>query len=181
MKSDFYQQIQAVGDAIPPVELWNPPLSGDMDCRIKRDGSWWIDGSELQNDRLTRLFSTVLKHEEDDYFLVTPVEKWRIQVEDLPFMVVELAVSHEGTTEQSIQARTNVGDLVTIGAEHKIDTSPIAGLADDQAIPFVHVRSKLRARFNRNTYLEIAKLLEPLPDTDQYLLISANTSFHLSL
>lgn len=181
VKTDFFQQIEAIKDTLPPVELWNPPLSGDMDCLIKRDGSWWIDGSKVENSRLIRLFSTVLKREEDNYFLVTPVEKWCIQVQDLPFLVVELDVSHAGTTDQIIRVRTNVGDLVTIGAEHKLDASPIAGLDEDQAIPFVHIRTTLMARFNRNTYLEIAELLEPVTETDRYLLTSANTTFSLIL
>lgn len=181
MKTNFYQQIEAINDTLPPVESWNPPLSGDMDCLIKRDGSWWIDGGKVENDRLLRLFSTVLKREEDNYFLVTPVEKWRIQVQDLPFLVVELDISHAGTADQIIQARTNVGDLVTIGAAHKIDASPIAGLDEEQTIPCVHIRAKLMARFNRNTYLEIAELLEPVAGTEQYLLTSANTTFSLLL
>lgn len=180
MESDFYQQIEAVGNSQPPVELWNPPLSGEMDCLIKRDGSWWIDGSKLENNRLLRLFSTVLKHEENKYYLVTPVEKWQIQVEDLPFAVVELNVTNKGTSEQSINVRTNVGDNTTIDSDHPVDTSPINGLDDEQLIPYVQIRSGLMARFNRTTYLEIAELLQALPGTNQYLLQSANTEFTLS-
>ncbi len=177
----FYKQIEAVSDTLPPVELWDPPLSGDMDCLIKRNGSWHIEGSRVGNERLIRLFSTVLKREDDNYFLVTPVEKWHINVEDLPFLLVELNISNKGTDEQIIQARTNVGDLVTINADHRMDSSPIAGLAVKQAIPFVHIRSNLMARFNRNTYLEIAELFEPVPGTEQYTIISANTEFKLNL
>ncbi len=177
----FYQQIEAVHDTLPPVELWDPPLSGDMDCLIKRDGSWYIEGNKVGNDRLVRLFSTVLKREHDSYFLVTPAEKWRINVEDLPFLVVELNISRAGTDEQLIQTRTNVGDVVTISPEHHLDASPITGLDGRPVIPFVHIRSNLMARFNRNTYLEIAELLRPVSGTDQYLVISADTEFKLSL
>jgi hypothetical protein len=180
MKSDFYQQMEAIGDSLPPVELWDPPLSGEMDCLIKRNGSWWIDGSQLENERLLRLFSTILKYEDPDYFLVTPVEKWQIQVEDLPFIVVELDISDKGRTEQIITVRTNTGDYITIDSEHQVATSPIAGLADRQLIPYVHVRYGLMARFNRSTYLEIAELLKALPASDQYSLISADTEFTLS-
>jgi uncharacterized protein len=180
MGSNFYQQIEAVSDSHPPVELWDPPLSGEMDCLIKRDGSWWIDGSKLENDRLLRLFSTVLKREENNYYLVTPVEKWQIQIEDLPFMVVELEVTNKGTSEQSINVRTNVGDRITIDNDHPVNTSPIDGQQDKQLIPYVQVRSRLMARFNRSTYLEIADLLQTLPDTNQYSLLSANTNFTLS-
>lgn len=181
MKDDFYEQIEAVGNTLPPVELWDPPLSGKMDCLIKRDGSWWIDTEPVQNKRLIRLYSTVLKREGEEYFLITPVEKWQIQVEDLPFLVVELEIQDKLTTAQTIRARTNVGDWLTIDSEHQVDTSPIAGLAEEQAIPYVHVRSNLMARLNRNTYLEITELLQPLADKNQYSLLSANTKFQLSL
>ncbi len=181
MNSDFYQQIEAINKAPPAVESWHPPLSGDMDCLIKRDGSWWIDGSLVKNNRLIRLFSTVLIIEGNDYYLITPAEKWRIEVEDLPFMIIELNISNQGTNEQSIQARTNVGDWVTVGPDHKIDAGPIAGLANEQAIPFVHIRSGLTARFNRNTFVEIAELMQPLPTADRYSLTSANTTFNLTL
>ncbi|MFT5132668.1 MAG: hypothetical protein ACI9SC_001135 [Gammaproteobacteria bacterium] len=180
LNSDFYKQIEAVNDTIPPVDAWNPALSGDMDCVIKRDASWWIDNSKVTNNRLIRLFSTVLKREGSDYFIITPVEKWRIQVEDLPFMVVELNITQVGTSNQTIAARTNVGDLVTLDDNHRIDTSPIGGLNDDQMIPFVHIRSNLMARFNRNTYLEIAELLQKQSEESLYSILSANTTFDLS-
>ena len=177
----FYQQIEAVSDSLPPVELWDPPLSGNMDCLIRRDGSWHIEGSRLENDRMIRLFSTVLKHEDDNYFLVTPAEKWHIEVEDLPFIVVELKITNKGRAEQLIQVRTNVGDWIMINAEHAVCASPIAGLPDRQAIPCVHIRAGLMARLNRSTFLEFAELLEPALGTDQYTFISAATSFSLNL
>ena len=179
LESEFYHQIQSVNDVIPAIETWDPPFSGDMECLIKRDGSWWIENSKISNDKLIRLFSTVLKYEDDDYFLVTPVEKWRIRVEDLPFLVVELNIAHLGTGEQTIEARTNVGDRVTIDNDHRIATSPIRGLTGDQSIPFVHIRSNLMARFNRNTYLEIANLMRSQSNSNHYSLLSADTIFTL--
>ena len=177
----FYQQIEALDKSLPALESWNPPLSGEMDCVIRRDGSWQIDGSALVNERLLRLFSTVLKHEEDNYYLVTPVEKWRIEVEDLPFLVVELDIDDAGSERQVIRARTNVGDRVTVNAEHPLSASPIRGLDDKQSIPCVTVRAGLLARFNRNTHLELAKLLQALPEADQYRVSSAGSSFTLCL
>jgi len=179
MNSDFYQQIKSIKDSLPPVMNWNPPLSGNMDCLIKHDGSWWLDGELVKNNRLVRLFSTVLKREDNEYFLVTPHEKWHISVEDLPFMLVELTILNPKTKEQIIKARTNVGDTVTIGFEHIIDTSPITGFFDNQPIPFVHIRENLMARFNRNTHLELAELLEPLANTNQYQIISSSKTFQL--
>ena len=70
---------------LPPVEAWNPSLSGDMDLRIAKDGTWWHQGAPIQRLALVRLFSTILRHDEDgEYYLLTPVEKWRIQVDDAP-------------------------------------------------------------------------------------------------
>jgi uncharacterized protein len=179
MSQDFYQQIEAIGDSLPPVESWDPHLSGEMDCVIKRNGSWWLDGSELENARLLRLFSTLLKREKNNYYLVTPVEKWLIQVEDLPFMVIELDVTDKGKNKQTIQLRTNVGDSITIDNEHQIDTSPISGLPEKQLIPYVHVRSRLMARFNRSTYLEIAELLKATSIPNQYSLRCSDINYTL--
>jgi hypothetical protein len=95
-------------------------------------------------------------------------------------MVVELEVTNKGISEQSINVRTNVGDRITIDNDHPVNTSPIDGQQNKQLIPYVQIRSRLMARFNRSTYLEIADLLQALPDTNQYSLLSANTSFTLS-
>ena len=179
IQSEFYSQIEAVNDTLPDVDDWDPPLSGDMDCVIKSNGRWQIDGVEVSNKRLVRLFSTVLKREDDDYFLLTPQEKWRIKVDDLPFLVVELNAINAGTNEQIIRARTNVGDLITIDFQHPLTTSPLPDSKDSQLIPIVTIRSNLQARFNRNTYMEIAALLNPLDEENQYSLISSNCEFTL--
>lgn len=80
----------AGGADLPPVEHWDPPLSGDIDIRIARDGTWYHEGAAIERPALVRLFAGLLKREGDEYFLVTPVEKWRIQVEDAPFVLVVL-------------------------------------------------------------------------------------------
>ncbi|NKB38628.1 MAG: DUF1285 domain-containing protein [Gammaproteobacteria bacterium] len=177
----FYQQIESVNQTARPLEAWNPPLSGDMNCQIKRDGSWHIDGSPITNVKLIRLFSTVLKKEKDEYFLLTPVEKWRIQVEDLPFMVVELDIEHKNSKEQLIKARTNVGDRVTIDQSHPLSSSPIKALNNDQVIPILFIRAQLEARFNRTCFIELAEVLQPGADAEAYKVISAGTEFTLNL
>lgn len=180
IQSEFYSQIEAVNNTLPDIDAWDPPLSGDMDCVIKSNGRWQIDGVDVSNKRLVRLFSTVLKRENDDYFLLTPQEKWRIKVDDLPFIVIELNTINAGTNVQIIRARTNVGDLITIDALHPLTTSPLPDAADSQLIPIVTIRSNLQARFNRNTYMEIAALLESLDKENQYSLMSANNKFTLN-
>ena len=177
----FYQQIESVNSSARPVESWNPPLSGDMDCLIRRDGSWQLDGRPLANEKMLRLFSTVLKKEGDDYFLVTPVEKWRIEVEDLPFQVVEMDIDRPDSKNQLVRLRTNVGDRVSVDASHPLGSSPIAGIDEKQVIPYVLVRDGLTARFNRNCFLQLAEILEPLDQAGQYKIVSANSDFVLSL
>ena len=79
--------IKATSSKLPPVMSWNPELSGDMDMVIRKDGTWWHEGVKIERKKLVQVFSTILRKEGDDYFLLTPVEKWRIRVEDLPFVV----------------------------------------------------------------------------------------------
>ena len=78
---------------LPPVHLWNPPFCGDLDMRIARDGTWYYQGTPIGRPAMVRLFSTVIRRDGEDYFLVTPVEKVGIQVEDAPFIAVRLEVS----------------------------------------------------------------------------------------
>jgi len=95
---------------LPPVELWNPPFCGDLDMRIAGDGTWYYMGSPIGRKPLVRLFSTVLRHDEDGkYYLVTPVEKVGIQVDDAPFLAVQMKVDGKAA-QQVITFTTNVGD-----------------------------------------------------------------------
>src|SRR5262247_4394383 len=84
---------QAAGKGPPPVHLWNPPFCGDLDMRIAADGTWYYLKTPIGRPALVKLFASVLKREGDDYFLVTPVEKCGLQVEDAPFVAVELKVA----------------------------------------------------------------------------------------
>lgn len=139
---------------LPPVHLWNPPFCGDLDMRIAADGVWFYMGTPIGRPALVRLFSTVLKREGDDYFLVTPVEKCRIRVDDAPFNAVEMQVEGEGA-DQRIAFRTNVDDRVICGADHpmRFETG-----AADGVMPYVHVRSGLWARVTRALYYDLVAL-----------------------
>jgi hypothetical protein len=130
-------------------------LCGDIGLKIGRDGTWYYQGSPFTRPGLVRLFSSVLRLEEDGhYYLVTPVEKVPIEVESLPFVAVEMRREGEGQ-EQSLSFRTNVDDLVTAGAEHPLGFLPgnLGGFT-----PFVAVRGNLRARLSRPVYYELAAL-----------------------
>src|SRR5436305_11342540 len=89
----------AAGKGLPPVHLWNPPFCGDLDMRIAGDGTWFYQGTPIGRPALVRLFSTILKREEGKHFLVTPVEKVGIRVDDAPFLAVEML------TEQNERGR----------------------------------------------------------------------------
>ena len=122
------QRELAVGRGIPPVENWHPALCGEIDIRIARDGTWFHQGTPIGWRELVRLFSTILRREEDRYYLVTLAEKMRIRVEDVPFLAVLLDVEGVGP-EQRLKFVTNVGDEVIAGPEHPIwiKTSALRG------------------------------------------------------
>ena len=144
---------------LPPVERWNPPLSGIMDLRIHRDGSWQHEGQPIRREALVRLFASILRRDPDDqYYLVTPVEKWQIQVEDAPFRAVRLDASGHGR-DQTLVFTTNVGDVVTAGPAHplSVEYTVVGG----EPAPYVHVRGRLRALLTRAVFLELAELGEP--------------------
>ncbi|MEX2130180.1 MAG: DUF1285 domain-containing protein, partial [Pseudohongiellaceae bacterium] len=118
---ELSRQIRQQGPA--PVHLWNPPFCGDMDMRIAADGTWYHQGSPLGRIAMLRLFASVLKREGDEYFLVTPVEKLRIKVDDCPFIATQLEVSGNGST-QALHFITNTGESVIANAEHAIRVDP---------------------------------------------------------
>ncbi len=136
---------------LPPVHLWNPPFCGDLDIRITRDGTWFYLGTPIGRPALVRLFSTILKREGDKYFLVTPVEKVGIRVEDVPFLAVEMTV-HDGSGGKSLSFRTNVDDWVTCDADHALRFEKGE---DDGLTPYLHVRSGLWARVTRAIYYDV--------------------------
>jgi len=139
---------------LPPVHLWNPPFCGDLDIRIARDGTWFYLGTPIGRPALVRLFSTILKREDDRYFLVTPVEKVGIRVDDAPFLAVEMRREGEGR-DQVLHFRTNVDDWVTCDAAHALRFEPAAagGLA-----PYLHVRAGLWAKVTRALYYDLVDL-----------------------
>ena len=141
---------------LPPIDRWAPPFSGEMNLCIARDGTWWHAGIPIRRDSLVRLFSTLLRREEDGYYyLLTPVEKWRIQVEDAPFIAVWMDVEGLGE-DQVLYFRTNVGDTISAGPDHSIKVK--YALSCDEPSPYVHVRGQLWALLSRNVFLELANL-----------------------
>lgn len=139
----------------PPLDQWNPELSGGMDLRISRDGQWIFKGEPLARESIVRLFSTILRRESDgEYYLVTPVEKWRIQVEDAPLLAHSLSVSGEGD-RQVISLTTNVGETLEIGQHHPLEVSTYPG--SDEPRPIVKVRHGVEARLVTAAYYDLAE------------------------
>lgn len=137
---------------LPPVHLWNPPFCGDIDMRIGRDGTWFYLGTPIGRPSLVRLFSSILKKEGDKYFLVTPVEKVGLIVEDAPFLGVELRVE-QGAQGDTLNFRTNVDEWVACGSGHALKFVPerdTGGLK-----PYLHVRNDLWAKVTRALFYDL--------------------------
>lgn len=139
----------------PPVHLWNPPFCGDLDMRIARDGTWFYQGSPIGRAGLVRLFSGILKKEGDRYFLVTPVEKVGITVDDAPFVATDFDVEGSGK-DQRVTFTTHVGDSVTADDDHSIRVT----LAPDtgEPSPYLHVRAGLEALIDRKSFYRLVDL-----------------------
>ncbi|MDQ1192288.1 hypothetical protein QE419_001054 [Brevundimonas vesicularis] len=144
---------QAPGKGLPPVHLWHPEHCGDIDIVIRADGVWMHEGSPIGRKELVRLFSTVLRKDSDGYHLVTPVEKLKITVEDLPFQAV--AMRREG---DALIFTTDVGDEVRASEADPIvvETDPTTG----EPAPRIHVRRDLWARIARSVFYEMVEMAQ---------------------
>ncbi|MCF6367417.1 DUF1285 domain-containing protein [Rhizobium halophilum] len=141
---------------LPPVEKWNPPFCGDLDMKIRADGIWFYMGTPIGRQPLVRLFSTVLRKDEDGKtYLVTPVEKVGIEVEDAPFLAVEMNVS-ERDGQQVLTFRTNVGDVVEAGPDHPLRFEMTGGHAELK--PYLLVRGRLEALVSRAVMYDLVAL-----------------------
>jgi uncharacterized protein len=138
----------------PPVERWNPPFCGDLDMRIAADGTWYYLQTPIGRPALVRLFASVLKREGDKYFLVTPVEKCGISVDDMPFLAVELNVE-QTPSGPVLNFRTNVDDWVACGPAHALRFEPEAGTGGLK--PYLHVRRDLWARVTRALFFDLVE------------------------
>lgn len=141
----------------PPVHAWNPPFCGTLDMKIARDGTWFYQGSPINRFALVKLFSSILKMENGDYFLVTPVEKFAIQVEDAPFVAVDMEVAEQGGVAV-LQFTTHVEDQVSVDAEHGIRLSFDAETGEPA--PYVHIRGGLEALIDRKSFYRLVDLGE---------------------
>ncbi|HTQ13733.1 MAG TPA: DUF1285 domain-containing protein [Rhizomicrobium sp.] len=152
------QRELASAHRLPPVEKWHPAHCGDIDIRIARDGTWFHEGTPIGRRELVRLFSTILRKDGADYVLVTPAEKMRIRVEDVPFQAVLLRAQGEGRGQKLIFT-TNVGDETVAGADNPIRVETNARTLEPA--PYVHVRRGLEARIARAAFYQMTDLAVP--------------------
>lgn len=148
---------------LPPVHLWNPERCSDIGMVIDRHGRWWHQGGEIKREKLVRLFSTILRRDEDgQYFLVTPYEKVVVHVADVPFLAVRVDRASDGRNRPALVFRTNVGDVVVASPEHELRVETDRETLEPS--PYLHVRAGLEARLTRPVFYELAGLAEPTPD-----------------
>jgi len=154
---------QAPGRGLPPVHLWHPDHCGDIDIVIRADGTWMHEGSPIGRVELVRLFSTILRLDPDGYHLVTPGEKLKVTVEDLPFRAV--AMQRDG---DDLVFTTDVGDAVRAGPDHPItvETDAVSG----EPGPRVHVRRGLEARIVRSVFYDLVEMAQ---DRDGQLMVTS--------
>ena len=173
---------QATGKkGLPPVHLWNPELCGDIDMRIAADGTWYYLGSPIGRKELVRLFSTVLRHDDDGvHYLVTPVEKCSVEVEDAPFLAVRMQVEGKGR-EQVIRFETSVEDEVVVDKDHPLRFAIEEGT--DGLKPYVLVRARLEALVNRALFYDLVGLgvVEPHEGKDWFGVWSSGIFWPMAL
>ncbi|TDK51053.1 DUF1285 domain-containing protein [Antarcticimicrobium luteum] len=140
---------------LPPVHLWNPPFCGDLDMRIARDGTWFYLGTPIGRPELVKLFSSILRKEDGKYFLVTPVEKVGITVDDAPFVAVDFEAEGEERA-QILTFVTHVGDRAVAGPDHpiRVERDPETG----EPSPYVLIRANLEALIDRKSFYRLVDL-----------------------
>jgi hypothetical protein len=170
----FQQQISSQNAALPPIDKWNPDFCGDIDIQIKHDGTWFYMGTPIGRKPLVKLFASVLKREDNNYFLVTPVEKVGIQVEDAPFIITQWQKE-----EDKLLLTTNTGDDLIVSAENPIEI--FADRKTGDYLPYALVRRNLWARLHQNVFYQLAELGEEkeLDGNHHLMLNSGDYSFSL--
>ena len=146
-------KIRTQGSA--PVHLWNPKFCGNLNIRIARDGSWFHDGSKITRPKLVKLFSSILKKEGTKYFLVTPIEKIGIQVDDVPFLVNSMDATGLGR-KQNLLFTTNIEESFLLGKKNRLRIE--FNRHTNEPSPYVGVRRNLEALIDRKTFYRLIEL-----------------------
>ena len=172
--ASLQKQINELNDKLPPVDKWNPDFCGDIDIQIKHDGSWFYMGTPIGRKPMVKLFSSVLKREEDKYFLVTPVEKVGIQVADSPFVITQWHLQ-----DKQLVFTTQTDENILVSADNPVILQE--DLTTGDILPYVLVRRNLWARLHQNVFYQLAELGQKKQfKGDNHLMIeSADYAFSL--
>ena len=159
LSSIFAELSKLDDDTFPPVEEWNPPICDNVEMRIDRAGKWYFMNSPIGRDRMVKLFSRVLRKDDEEYFLVTPVEKIKIHVEDKPFLIVDFEITHS-KDQQIVSFRTNTDEVFSVNQDHPIRIE--TNLSTNEPSPYVLVRKNLEGLLSRNVYYSLIDLCEEM-------------------
>lgn len=143
----------------PPLHLWTPELSGDINIVIKANGDWHHNGTRFERHSLVKLFASILRREsDDDYYLVTPVEKWRITVEDAPLIIIDADIVKPGAKDQQIVLTDNVDNKYLLGRDYQLSvtTNPESG----EPYPQVNLDNGLFAKLSRAVFYRLVDCAE---------------------
>ena len=146
-------------DAQPPLHLWQPELSGDIDITIRANGDWYHDGGLIKRLQLVKLFASILRREADgEYYLVTPVEKWRLTVEDSPLVIVDMDIQNQGTPQQEIIFTNNVERFYAAGDQYPLVVKHLE--QENQAVPYLTLENGLQAKLSRSVFYRLVDIAE---------------------
>jgi len=160
----------------PPLQLWQPDLSGDIDILINSRGEWFHEGDKIERSKLVKLFASILRREQDGhYYLVTPVEKWRIQVEDTALIIVDIDVLGAGS-EQQLVVVSNVGSKFLMGVAHPLSVAISAQSGEPK--PLVSLEHGLTAKLSRPVFYRLVDLAQ-LGEEGEMTVVSDGTLFTL--
>ena len=175
LSTAFNELLKQVGSTrLPPVESWHPEREGQIDIRIRSDGTWLHDGTVIRRKSIAQIFSTILRIEDDTYYLVTPVEKLRIQVDDVPFLAVDMEASGTGI-QQEVLFKTNMDDVIRLDDDHALTIKN----TDSGPRPYIEVRRGLLARVLSDVFYRLADFVED-SEVEPVYIWSAGTRFRAS-
>ena len=176
-----FENAANTGRKLPPVDLWNPAYTGDLDMRIAADGSWHYQGTPILRDRMVRLFSTILRKDDDGRtYMVTPQEKYGIAVDDAHFTIVEMEIVDAGPNQRLLM-RTNLDEVIAIDHDHPIRFEP----TDEEGgiKPYVRVRGNLEGLVNRAIFYDLTEIgvVESHQGADWFGVWSSGTFWPMAL
>ncbi len=175
--------IKAISDkALPPVEQWDPDYCGEIDLEIKADGSWYYASSPFTHNRMKLLFSRVIKKENEDYFLVTPVEKISIKVEWMPFVIIDYKlIKQDNCTIYQFKDNFENSVMLTQLSQLKLSQYQSEGQSDIQPLPDIKIPRNLFASFSRSCYYRLLNEASIVKSSDrnQVQITSNNIIFTL--